>query len=46
MIYKDKSVTWCSLNMTLKEIVAENNEFETLQYRFAAVIRRLKLEQK
>ena len=32
------------MNLTLKEIVAENNEFECLQYRFAAMIQRLKDE--
>lgn len=36
----------CSLELSLKEIVAENNEFEILQHRFAAMIQRLETENK
>jgi hypothetical protein len=32
--------------MTMKEIVAENSEFEILQHRFAAMIQRLDTENK
>jgi len=45
-LWKDQIITWFSLNMTLKEIVAENYEFENLQYRFASVIARQEEEQK